>query len=570
MKKSVSRRSFLTTTAAVGTAAALTGLAGCSAQEATSGDSSSTTSDAANSGIDTSSEIVSGESVFESDPIADSDVAETIDADVLVIGGGVSGSFAAATAAELGMQVVVLQKEATAISNGSGAAAWHSQAALEAMESAAAELGVEPDSLDFDPWQAIMDWQRNGGENRGDLKLAKAWICNSGPTMDWAIPLTNDVEGVGPVYAPTTFGWEYEDEWTRCYPTVHAWAGEMQPLAQWMLDYAAENGADVRYSTPAVQLATDGTSVVGAYGKTEDGTYILVNAQATILAAGDYGNNPQLRAQYVPFIAGLPSAYCVQSNTGDGHLMAMAVGGKMQLSPHTGNIHYDPPVGVPDVCGSGFPWLRVNVNGERFSNEDVTYGQIYAADMNQPGLCHFQVFDDNFRTDWENMGNGMMRTEPTMDIEALTDEAADNGEIARVDTIEELAEWIGCDVTTLQSTIDRYNELCDGGIDLDYGKQARRMKPVRQAPFYAVKRQAGLLCSLNGIITNEKCQALNADGDVIEGLYCVGNCQGNFFGGLEHPMVIPGMSLGRAMTTGRIAGLYASGQDDQVVTELEL
>ena len=73
--------------------------------------------------------------------------------------------------------------------------------------------------------------------------------------------------------------------------------------------------------------------------------------------------------------------------------------------------------------------------------------------------------------------------------------------------------------------------------------------------------RTGVLCTLNGVITNERCEALDENHEVIEGLYCVGNCQGNFFGGLEHQMIIPGMSLGRAMTTGRVAGLLSSGQE---------
>lgn len=120
---------------------------------------------------------------------------------------------------------------------------------------------------------------------------------------------------------------------------------------------------------------------------------------------------------------------------------------------------------------------------------------------------------------------------------------------------------MGVPADALAATVERYNVLCDAGYDDDYGKQAGRLKPVRQAPFYAIARKPGVLCTLNGIVTNGTCQALDADRAVIEGLYAVGNCQGNFFGGLEHQMVIPGMSLGRAMTTGRVAALVASGQD---------
>lgn len=488
-------------------------------------------------------------------PIADDQIAETIECDVCVIGGGTAGSIAAATAAEEGAKVVVLQKGEYAVAFGSGGAAWNSKAQQE--------CGAE-----YDPWEAVIAWARQN-ENRSDLRLLKTWIYNSGPTMDWAMALTNDVEGVGPVYVGGNVGMDYPDFHNYCYPTVHAWAGEMGALAQWMCDYAESLGATVLYSTPAKQIVRGGVAngtegrVEGVIARREDGSYIKVNAaSAVILAAGDYGHNDQMRAEYLPHAEGLKSAYPrADINTGDGQLMGMWVGGVMQPAPHCSNIHFDPPIDVPDVGGSGEPWLYVNTRGERFCNEDVEYGQIYAQDMNQPGYCHFQIFDDNYRTDIADMGSGMMKKEPPVDIVASTDAAAETGDVPTADTVAELAEKIGVPADVLVATVDRYNEMCDAGYDDDFGKQAGRLKPVRVPPFYAVKRQAGVLCTLNGIITDGDYRALDANHDVIEGLYVAGNCQGNFFGGLEHPMIIPGMSIGRALTTGRVTGLLAAGKE---------
>jgi fumarate reductase flavoprotein subunit len=279
-----------------------------------------------------------------------------------------------------------------------------------------------------------------------------------------------------------------------------------------------------------------------------------------ILAAGEYGNNPVLRAKYMPYAEGLLHAYPrPELNTGDGHYMGMYVGGKMQLSPHCSAIHYDPPVGVPDVPGSGIPWLFVNKLGRRFCNEDVEYGQLWGQDMNQPDFTHYQIFDDNYRTDYLEMGEGMMRgmflgTDPAAAVEAAVAE----GNAFKADTIEALAEAVGLPVDTFSATVERYNVLCDAGYDDDFGKQAARLKPVQKAPFYALTRRPGVLCALSGIVANGNYQALDESLDVIEGLYVVGNCQGNFFGGVEYPLMIPGLSLGRAITTGRVAGLQAA------------
>lgn len=539
-KNSVTRRSFLVGGGVTAAMLATGGLIGCAGD--TSETAGSTTA-ASDSGADYKT---------APDPIADSEISETVEADIVIVGGGISGSCAAATAAEEGKSVVVLQKAETALSHGSGAAAWNSAAQQE--------LGI-----DFDPWEAVIAWARQG-ENRADLDLLKTWIYNSGPTVDWATALTNGVEGVGPVIYIANEGMDYPDYHNFCYPTVHMWSGQMQALSQWLLDYAESLGASVRYKTPAVQLVRDDNNtgrVSAAIAQGESGDYIKVNAaDAVILAAGDYGNNADMRAEYLPHCTGLKSAYSDPSiNTGDGQLMGMWIGGFMQLSPHSSNIHYDPPLDVPDVGGSGIPWLFVNKHGKRFCNEDMEYGQLYAQGMNQPEYLHFQIFDDNFRTDWEEMGSGMMKKEPPVDIVASIEAGIENGDVLKGDTLEELAGIMEVPSHTLTETIGRYNALCDAGYDDDYGKQADRLKHVRVGPFYAIRRRAGVLCTLNGIITNGDCQALDVNRGIIDGLYVTGNCQGNYFGGLEHPMIIPGMSLGRAMTTGRVAGLLASGKE---------
>ena len=38
----------------------------------------------------------------------------------------------------------------------------------------------------------------------------------------------------------------------------------------------------------------------------------------------------------------------------------------------------------------------------------------------------------------------------------------------------------------LQATIDRYNEMCEKGVDEDFGRDPETMAPIEKAPFYAV------------------------------------------------------------------------------------
>lgn len=550
----LSRRSFLTAALGAGVVGAGV-LAGCSSTEKGGSAKEGAAKDSGGSGVLTLHDDMAKRYDISStaaikEPLSDKDIAETLEADIVVVGAGISGAIAAATCVEEGKSVIVLQKDEKAVSHGWGIAACNTRAQKEA--------GYERDWLD-----AVNKWNR-AGENRSRIGMViKNWIKYSGETVDWLYDHCNDVEGVGPMIAPPNMSATYDTDYTYTYATAHGWTGQMQALAQWLVDYAEKSGkAQVLYSTPGVQLKTDDSgAVVGAIGKKEDGSYVLASGKSVILAAGDYGNNPGLRAEFMPHIEGLPSAYSRTNNTGDGILMGYWVGGAIQLSPHCGNIHYDPPVAYPDVPGSGQPWLSVNQRGERFANEDVVYGQIYAQDMNQPGLMHWQVFDGDFKSQCGTLGSGMMRTEPFPGYGDAIEKAADEGLCKRADTLEELAKMMEVPADAFAETVKRYNELYAMGKDEDFGKLPQYLTPIATPPFYAVARQAGVLCTLNGLLTNDDMQVVDKDDKVIPGLYAVGNCQGGWFGGLEHQMMIPGMSLGRAATTGRVAAKRACGAE---------
>ncbi len=123
------------------------------------------------------------------------------------------------------------------------------------------------------------------------------------------------------------------------------------------------------------------------------------------------------------------------------------------------------------------------------------------------------------------------------------------------DTLEELGQKLGLtDVDAFVKTVERYNELAEKGIDEDMGKPAQFLKAIKQPPFYGIHRHIGLSTIIHGVNVNKDMQALNADGEPIEGLYAIGNCAGNFFGSPDYPMTVPGLSLGRCHTQGYVVG----------------
>jgi fumarate reductase flavoprotein subunit len=135
--------------------------------------------------------------------------------------------------------------------------------------------------------------------------------------------------------------------------------------------------------------------------------------------------------------------------------------------------------------------------------------------------------------------------------------------IVESETLEEPAQKMKgitpeMDVEFFKFTVDRYNELCKIGSDLDFGKRPDRLFPVKNPPFYAQwKKSALFLVTLGGLIVNEKLQPTDKFGKPILGLYCAGNTVGRRFG-LYYPLMLPGLSHGMALTYGYIAGKNVS------------
>ena len=135
------------------------------------------------------------------------------------------------------------------------------------------------------------------------------------------------------------------------------------------------------------------------------------------------------------------------------------------------------------------------------------------------------------------------------------------------DTIEGLAEAMNAyatendwkltniDAAALADTVARYNELCAAGRDEDFGKAAKYLVPIEGGPYYAIPRGSNKLPAIfGGLVVDGNHQCLNGEFEPIGGLYAVGHASGQFFGGVDYPMDIEGLSIGRAITSGYYTG----------------
>ena len=310
--------------------------------------------------------------------------------------------------------------------------------------------------------------------------------------------------------------------------------------------------------------------VTGVIAKDENGKYIQFNAsKGVILATGDYMNNEAMVKRWCPDVDGFDKKQ--YQKTGDGHIMAIDAGAKMENLGHTKMMHdFDSGLMYEE------PFLYVNMEGKRFCNEDT--GFVYMGnitkylprynganvDANHPDGSlgwYCQIYD----SDYMSYANSPV---PEQVMTKYIPGAVENPQgvftnlidTYKADTIEELAALLDVPADELQKTIDRYNELCDQGTDADFGKKSAYMHKIEKAPFWGVRKHIRVSSIDSGVNTNANGQALDADGKVIEGLYCVGNVGGVFYGGADYPFHQTGLSLGRCYTFGMLAAKHAMGQ----------
>ncbi len=499
------------------------------------------------------------------EPIPDSEIKSTVTADVVVVGGGLSGFCSAISAAEAGAKVILLEKGTVPALRGIDYGAIGSKLQKS--------IGNE---VDRDA--AVREIMRFGGY-KADQRVVSLWADYSGAAVDW---LVEKAESVGikanPVplaeqtihgatwnhFSTMAFAFNATDEAMASAPTG---TSPKQAAMKWVLENNAQKyGVDIQWKTPAEQLVRDDQGKVsGVIAKAEDGSYIKFNAgKGVILATGDYGNNPEMLKKYIPsseYIYDI--AYPGTVNTGDGHKMGLWIGGAMDELPHA-PMYFDQGVigrpGGKPVPLTRQPWLYVNLNGERFSNEDLPYGYNCNAVCQQPDHLKWVVFDAKWPEEapiFEQIACKRMIPPAALHSEEEIQGLIADETIKSADTIEGLAEKMEVPVETFQANVARYNELAKQGKDLDFGKRPECLTTIEKAPFYAVQTGSTLLVTLGGLKVNDKLQVLDTELKAIPGLYAVGNVSGCYYAN-DYPNILPGNSHGRALTFGWLAGKNAT------------
>ena len=502
-------------------------------------------------------------------------ITETIDTDIVIVGAGNGGMFAAAYAAANGLNFRVIEQNSAV----QDTRHWYG-----AIDSAAAKEAGVPAT---DKAKLLSEISRYAS-GKCDQRVVKTWINESAAMHDfmrgiledqfgWTCEFTSGAEAAWPAEnAEHNTDYLYPVQ-EHNYRQSESESGLQRNEA--LQQYIEELGYSIDFKTSLAKLEKDADGrVTGIIAQsTEDDHFIRYNAnEGVLLACGGFPGNPYMMEQLDPLGTSVTTA-CSYSPSDKGYGIRAAVWAGANLDKEAAPMLFDRGIVAPGVDagyvesensfgGKAFPgeikqynpgtqpFLKVNRNGERFANESSPYNDIVYAAAHQPGRVYAQICDANILEDvkrFHTIGcSAQTRNAGAEYIQKQMDSAEEKGCFFKADTIEELADKLGFTgeaKDTFLATVDRYNELYDQQNDEDFGKPAYRLSAIRKAPFYGCWLGASLLCTEQGIAINEKGQALDNDNKPMPGLYVTGDMSGSFFAN-NYPCLMAGVAMGRTLT----------------------
>jgi len=322
--------------------------------------------------------------------------------------------------------------------------------------------------------------------------------------------------------------------------------------------------------TPALRLVKEDGRVVGAeVGGAAAGT--IIAKRGVVLACGGYAQDLARRAGIYAHLkaGGVHYSPVPVGNTGDGIRLGEETGGVFDAD-------YPQPAAwmpVSRVPGKGFfphlldrykpGMIAVLSSGQRFTNESASYHDVGAAMIAAGEAAAWLICDHRAIRKY---GLGHVKPAPVPLLSSLR-----SGYLKKGRTLTELAHACGIDSRGLEDTVAAFNRGAREGRDDQYHRGETSFNryladtdhrpnptvaPLEQGPFYAVRLEMGDLGTFDGLKTTVAGELLDREGQIIPGLFAVGNDRASIMGG-NYPGA--GITLGPAMTFGWITGRYLAG-----------
>ncbi|EHY32002.1 flavocytochrome c [Sutterella parvirubra] len=460
----------------------------------------------------------------------------TIDADVVIVGGGGAGLAAAVSAHEAGAKKVVVLEKLGYLGGSTNV----SEGALNAVDPARqGKQGIEDSTAKF------YEQTLKGGHDKGDPELVKYLTENSLSSVEWL-----EAHGV-----------KFKDEIGTA--TGALWQRSHYPATPSGNTYIRALEAVIDKTNGAIEVITDAevNDLIKAEGRIAGvkakhfGEKLTVSSDAVVITTGGFGANVKLRQEVN---TGVWKHVVLDNKIGTTNINKAAQGQGMDLAKKYGaqliglddiQLH---PCGTPgtglmeNIRTSGRNRIFVNVDGDRFVNEGAARDVLANAIIKQPKGTYWIVVNKVRypARDWVDANGATIR-----DMVAL-------GSVVEADSLDDLAKKTGMDAGKLKVSIDGYNKIVkDGAKDpLGFVANNKADTTLTEGPWYACQKVVTVHHTMGGIKINTKAEVIGTDGKVIPGLYAAGEVTGGIHGSNR----LGGNAIADVMLFGRTAGVEAA------------
>jgi 3-oxosteroid 1-dehydrogenase len=331
-------------------------------------------------------------------------------------------------------------------------------------------------------------------------------------------------------------------------------------------------------NAPMRELVVENGRVCGALVDYEGKSLRVGARRGVLLATGGFAQNADMRRQYQQAPTGCDWSATAPGATGDGIVMGQHIGADLAFMDCA---WWSPTYTIPDgrvialIAGKSNPGsIMVNRQGKRFTNEAKPYEDLikeqYASEARgENAIPCYLLFDATFRSKY---ALGHIKPGKVADDGKIPAGYFDSGLLTKASTLEELANKLGIDSTTLLDTVENFNRNAREGVDPEFQRGASKhdryyadktvgpnpsLGPLEKSPYYALRCDAGDLDTKGGLQCDEYARVLDTRGQVIPGLYAAGNTSAAVMGN-TYPGA--GATIGSAMTFAYIAAQYAFGE----------
>jgi fumarate reductase flavoprotein subunit len=404
---------------------------------------------------------------------------------VVIVGGGACGLTAALALHRLGVECVVLERDATpsgstALSSGFvPAPCTHTQKAKGVIDS--------PDLF-------AKDIQAKAKGTAAE-HLVQAYSQAIGPALD----ALADAHGIT---------WELLDNFLYPGHSVHRMHAVPERTGAALMQHlqVACDNAGVMLLTQAkvTELWADAHHKLHGVGYTRpDGSIERLRCDAVVLACNGFGGNADLVKQLLPDMADAIYAGHV-GNDGSAIQWAQQLGARTaDLGGYQGHGSWAMPQGALITWALMMEGgVQINAHGQRFHDETQGYSEAAVQVLTQPHGTAWNVFDNPLLA--------LAKTFPDFC------DAQSAGAVKSFDDVAALANHIGCDVSALEHTLQNVT----AGVCAQTGRVFQR---ALKAPFHAVRVTGALFHTQGGLDINAQCQVLgNHDQQPLPNLLAAG------------------------------------------------